>query len=67
VHKGDDQTQVQANSGENISKISLERIKELETTMRNRDLTHQELVLDFKGKINDLELENRTNLKNVTF
>lgn len=48
-----------------MSKISLERIKQLEVTIRNKELYHQEQVLDLKGKISELELKDKENKQTI--
>ncbi|CDW90750.1 ubiquitin carboxyl-terminal hydrolase family protein [Stylonychia lemnae] len=49
----------------NITVVTMERIKELERTLKAKESDFQERIIGYKGKINDLELDKRTKEKNI--
>jgi len=50
---------------ENIGAVSIERIKELETKLKNKELESQERLIEQKGQINELQLDNKSKEKNI--
>ena len=49
----------------NAAFVTMERIKELEKTIKAKDSDFQEKMVSYKVKINDLELDKRTLEKNL--
>jgi len=50
---------------ENIGAVSIERIKELETKLKNKELESQDRLIEQKGQINELQLDNKSKEKNI--
>lgn len=64
----DDDAQLESKGGgdkEGITALTMERIKDLEKTLKNKELEYQEKMIDTKGKVNELELEIRSKEKNI--
>ena len=60
-----DMSEIGGDEWDGIQNVTLERVKDLERTLKNKELDHQELMIENKGKLNDLELDNRSKDKNI--
>eukprot|EP00347_Sterkiella_histriomuscorum_P014699 403359887 len=49
----------------NLTVVTMERIKDLERTMKAKETDYQERIIDYKGQINQSELDKRTKDKNI--